>query len=143
MTLQELGAKLNELENIRTTAEQELIALKTHQRRMDELEKDCVALLESMAQKVPEALNSLTGEERNRIYRMLRLEISPVSAGYEVRGAFCTFETRWAAGFKSTKQPAELRFYTLLNEEAPEVSWQWGDTAGAAKKRRSSSLGRS
>ena len=50
---------------------------------------------------------------------------------------------RWGSGFKSTKQPAELRFYTLLNEEAPEVSWQWGGTAGAAKKRRLSSLGRS
>jgi hypothetical protein len=111
MTLQELGAKLNELENIRTTAEQELVALKTHQRRMDELEKDYVALLESMAQKVPEALNSLTGEERNRIYQMLRLEVSPASTGYEVNGAFCTSETRWGSG--------------------------------AAKKRRSSSLGRS
>ena len=63
MTLQELGAKLNELENIRKTAEQELVALKTHQRRMDELEKDYVALLESMAQIVPEALNS--PQERN------------------------------------------------------------------------------
>ncbi len=84
-----------------------------------------------MAQIVPEALNGLTGEERNRIYGMLRLEVSPASTGYEVNGALCTFETRWAAGFKSTKQPAELRFYTLLNEEAPEVSWQWSGTAVA------------
>src|SRR5215210_4466932 len=38
-----------------------------------------------------------------------------------------------APGFRSTKRPAELRFHTLLNEKAPEVSWQWGDTAGAAK----------
>ncbi|MDQ3925026.1 MAG: hypothetical protein M3309_14115 [Actinomycetota bacterium] len=111
MTLQELGVKLNELENIRTTAEQELQALKTHRERMDDLENDYVAVLESMSQIVPEALNSLTGEERNRIYRMMRLEVSPASAGYEVNGAFCTSETRWGSG--------------------------------AAKKRRSSSLGKS
>ena len=62
---------------------------------------------------------------------MLRLEVSPASAGYEVNGAFCTSETRWAPGFRSTKQSAELRFYTLLDEEAPEVSWRWVSAAGA------------
>jgi hypothetical protein len=106
MTLQELGAKLNELENIRRTAEQELQALKTHRECMDELEKDCVVLLESMAQIVPEALNSLTGEERNRIYRMLRLEVSPASAGYEINGAFCTSETRRGGGSAGTGEVA-------------------------------------
>jgi hypothetical protein len=41
---------------------------------------------------VPEALDDLTGEERSRIYQMLRLEVMPdLQGGYEVSGALCTF----------------------------------------------------
>src|SRR5215213_3936401 len=36
---------------------------------------------------VPEALRSLTGEERHRVYRMLRLEAVPVPEGLRVSGA--------------------------------------------------------
>ena len=60
-----------------------------------------------MAQIVPEVLNSLTGEERNRIYGMLRLEVYPASTGYEVNGAFCTSETRWGIGSRE-KTAVEL-----------------------------------
>jgi hypothetical protein len=48
------------------------------------------ALLESMAKKVLEALDSLTGEEKSRIYRMLRLEVTPTTEGCDVSGALCT-----------------------------------------------------
>jgi hypothetical protein len=41
---------------------------------------------------VPTALDKLSGEERNRVYRMLRLEVKPSQAGFEVTGAFCTSE---------------------------------------------------
>ncbi len=54
------------------------------------LEQDRDALLESMAGMVPEALDVLAGEEEIRIYRMLRLEITPTTEGYAVRGALCT-----------------------------------------------------
>ncbi len=40
---------------------------------------------------LPKALDDLTGEERSRIYQMLRLEAMPVpQGGYEVSGALCT-----------------------------------------------------
>ena len=39
---------------------------------------------------VPGALNDLDGEEKNRLYRMLQLEVTPSEEGYEVSGAFCT-----------------------------------------------------
>jgi hypothetical protein len=58
-----------------------------------ELERDRDALLESMAGMVPEALDTLTGEEENRIYRMPRLEVTPTTEGYDVSGALCASAT--------------------------------------------------
>jgi hypothetical protein len=46
-----------------------------------------------MAEMVPEALDSLTGEEKNRVYRMLRLEVAPRAEGYDVTGALCAGAT--------------------------------------------------
>lgn len=57
---------------------------------MDNLEKDRGALLQSMSETVPSALNDLDGEDKNRLYQMLRLEVTPSEEGYEVSGAFCT-----------------------------------------------------
>jgi site-specific DNA recombinase len=93
MSLEELGSKLRELDNTRRIAEQELAALKDHRRRVQDLEQDRDALLESMAEMVPEALDSLTGEEKSRVYRMLRLEVTPTAEGYDVSGAICTSVT--------------------------------------------------
>jgi len=93
MTLEELGTKLEELENTRSTAERELSVLRDHRQRVCELESDRDALLESMVDIVPEALHDLTGEEKSRIYRMLRLEVTPTNQGYEVSGALCTHAT--------------------------------------------------
>jgi hypothetical protein len=39
---------------------------------------------------VPGALDNLDGEEKNRLYQMLRLEVTPSEEGYQVSGAFCT-----------------------------------------------------
>ena len=90
MSLEELGSKLRDLDNTRMIAERELAALNDHSRRVQDLEEDRDALLESTAEMVPEALDSLTGEERSRVYRMLRLEVMPSAEGYDVSGAFCS-----------------------------------------------------
>jgi hypothetical protein len=90
MTLEELGVKLSELDNTRRAPERELATLSGCRQRVMELEQDRDALLESMAGMVPEALDALTGEEKNRIYRMLRLEVTPTTEGYDVSGALCT-----------------------------------------------------
>jgi hypothetical protein len=42
---------------------------------IEQLERDRDALLEYYAKMVPKALVQLTGEERHKIYRMLRLEV--------------------------------------------------------------------
>jgi site-specific DNA recombinase len=90
MTLEELRGRLEELETTRRLAQTELEALAEREARVKELEEDRDALLEGRTEMVPGALNNLTGEERNKLYRMLRLEVTPSDEGYEVSGAFCT-----------------------------------------------------
>jgi hypothetical protein len=82
MTLTELGAKLRELEATRRVAQAELEHLLAHKERVEELEQDRDVLLESYAQMVPDALDDLSGEERNRLYGMLRLEATPAPEGF-------------------------------------------------------------
>jgi hypothetical protein len=87
MTLEELGSKLKGLDETRRLAEVELAGLQAREKRAEELEKDRDVLLQSWAGAVPEAQDELTGQERNKIYRMLRLEVTPTSDGFAVTGA--------------------------------------------------------
>jgi hypothetical protein len=89
MTLEELASKLARVEETRRVAEAELGALRSREERARELEADRDALVTSYAEKVPEALNGLSGEDRSRVYRMLQLEVRPDPEGYEVSGALC------------------------------------------------------
>jgi site-specific DNA recombinase len=93
MTLEELGSKLKDLDETRLHAERELTALQDSRARVEELEADRDTLLESISGQIPESLDSLDGEERNTVYRMLRLEVTPTpEGGYRLTGAFCTAE---------------------------------------------------
>ena len=87
MTLEELGSKLEDLEETRRLARAELTTARAREKRAVQLERDRDALLESWAGAVPEALDDLTGQERNKIYRMLRLEVRPMTGGFDVTGA--------------------------------------------------------
>jgi predicted nucleic acid-binding Zn-ribbon protein len=102
MTLEELRERLGELEETRRLARAELDAIAARKERVAELERDRDALLEEMAAMVPGALDDLTPEGRNRVYRMLRLSVAPSGFGYEVRGAFCSAE---CSQTKSPKYP--------------------------------------
>jgi site-specific DNA recombinase len=90
ITFDELGAKLEELEEIRRTAERELDELNQRRARLEDLERDKASLLEKFSSVVPERLAELTAEERHQIYRMLRLEVyvSP-NGDLDIRGAIC------------------------------------------------------
>ncbi len=89
MTLDELGSALDELEETRRTAERELAAVQSRREALEQLELDKEALLEHYARVAPEAIDSLTLEERHRLYKMLRLEVfvRPDSS-LEIRGVF-------------------------------------------------------
>jgi hypothetical protein len=75
MTLDELSARLDQIENTRASALQNLGAIEDIQERVEDLERDRDALLEAYANATPEILESLEPVERHRIYRMLRLEV--------------------------------------------------------------------
>src|SRR5829696_5028807 len=89
-TLEELGSRLQEVDDARRLAQAELEALTRRQEHIEQLEQDRESLLKSMAEIVPDALGDLTPQERNKIYRMLRLEVAPFEEGYEVSGALCS-----------------------------------------------------
>ncbi len=82
MPIEELGSKLRELDETRLHAERELAALKDSQTRVKELESDRDTLLGSNSGRIPEDLDRITGEDRNTIYRMLQVEITPTPEGF-------------------------------------------------------------
>jgi hypothetical protein len=89
MTFDELGEKLQDLEETRKTAEGELEVLRSRRERIEELERDKEILLKSYASMAPEALSSLSPEERHQVYQMLRLKVvAQVDSTLEVSGAF-------------------------------------------------------
>jgi len=91
MTLEELGSKLKGLEETRRLAQDELKYAEAREERVTALESDRDTLIKSWAEILPETLESLTGEQRNKIYRMLRLEVTPTPEGYSVTGALGGF----------------------------------------------------
>ena len=87
MTIEELSARLEELEASRRTASDELEAIRRRAERLERLEQDRDALMEFYAGAVPERLERLGPKERRRIYGRLRLELWARSDGtLEARG---------------------------------------------------------
>jgi len=88
MAYEELGEKLQALEETRNIAHKELESLKHHQEKVEQLERDRDTLLESYAGLVPASLDSLTPEERYHVYKMLRLKaVTNLDGGVEINGA--------------------------------------------------------
>ena len=81
MTDDELDEALSELEDTRTTAEEELAVIRGRKETLEDLERDRDALLESYAQMTPGALDTLTPEERRQVYGMLHLEVDVYADG--------------------------------------------------------------
>jgi site-specific DNA recombinase len=87
LTDEDLERELAELEETRATAEEELRIVRGRKEALEELERDRDALLESYARMVPEALDSLSPEERRQVYAMLRLNVEVYADGrMEARG---------------------------------------------------------
>ena len=86
--LRELRDRLAKLEDTCEVVRGELDALTGRIERAGRLERDMEVLLEQTADVRAEDLDALTGDQRNEIYRMLRLEITPSGEGYAVSGVF-------------------------------------------------------
>jgi site-specific DNA recombinase len=127
MTLEELGSKLEGLEETRRTVRAELAALEAGKERVSELKRDRDALLESWTGTVPEALESLPGEERNKVYRMLRLEVTPTLEGCRVTGALSGFlysgTDAWREATVKKLKGARLHTPSRLTLEVQAIGW--------------------
>jgi site-specific DNA recombinase len=75
ITFDELRARLLELDETRETAERELEIIGNHREHLAELQADRDALLASLMEIAPMALESLTPEERRRFSRLLDLRV--------------------------------------------------------------------
>jgi site-specific DNA recombinase len=75
ITLDDLKARLAELEELRELAQRELEKLRHHEEEIAGLERDRDAVLESYAGASDEALDSLTPEQRHNLYRSLPIEV--------------------------------------------------------------------
>ena len=75
ISFDELRTRLLELDETRESAERELAIIGTHKERVAELEADRDALLGSLMDIAPIALDSLTPEERRRFHKLLGLRV--------------------------------------------------------------------
>jgi Recombinase zinc beta ribbon domain len=75
MTLDELSARLAELENARLLAEWELSKLRNVQEKIRTLEHDAGALLASYEHTAPEEIDALSAKERHHVYKIIWLEV--------------------------------------------------------------------
>ncbi len=75
ISLEDLKARLGELEELRELAQWELEALRSYEEEIARTERDRDAVLESYAGASFEALDSLPPEQRHNLYRSFRLEV--------------------------------------------------------------------
>ena len=89
ITFDELKARLAELDGTRSIAERELETLRNHEEHIGGLEAARDTLLDSLVGVAPDALHSLTPEDRHHPYKLLRLRVTTGPDGLlEVSGAF-------------------------------------------------------
>ena len=77
----ELDEELARLVDTRKAAVRELEGLQRQTERLEQMERDRDAVLGYYAALAPEALDSLTSEERHRLYKMLKLKVLVAKSG--------------------------------------------------------------
>jgi hypothetical protein len=83
--------KLAALEETRTLARRELESLKDRRERLESLKQSREAVLQAYASVTVESLERLSPEERNRLYKTLKLRVVIHDDGTpEVSGVFAT-----------------------------------------------------
>jgi site-specific DNA recombinase len=89
ITFDELRDKIAVLEETRESAQQKLGELEFRRERLAELERDSETLMERYAGMVPDALGTLSPDERHRVYKLLKLGVNLDKDGtLEVSGTF-------------------------------------------------------
>jgi hypothetical protein len=93
------------------TAEDELARQKAKADHVEQLERDREALLNHYARIVPEQLDALEPEERNRIYKMLDLTVLAHENG--------SLELKWALGADPCRDNEPLPDGVLRLQQMP------------------------
>jgi len=89
ISFEELSGKLHSLDESRKVAEEELRCLRAHYERVEALKHDRDALLASLEGAIPELIDRLSSEGRNRILKMLNLKVEALpEAPLRLTGAF-------------------------------------------------------
>jgi site-specific DNA recombinase len=98
ISLEELAEKLGQLDETRAAAERNLATLKRRQEQIEQLEQDKDTLLESYASMAPDALDSLSPEERRQVYKMLKLRVTAYPDAHLEVGGILTDATGVCSG---------------------------------------------
>jgi uncharacterized protein YerC len=89
ISLDDLKARLAELDDARTTAEQQIASLEGRLEHIRTLEEDRDTVLADLEVMAPKVLDCLDPEERHRFYKMLRLRVRLwPDRSLEITGAF-------------------------------------------------------
>jgi site-specific DNA recombinase len=75
ITTEQFRAKSAELEEARAAAEGQLEVVRSHLARLKDVERSKEALISHYASLVPQALSGLSSAEKNRIYKMMHLQV--------------------------------------------------------------------
>jgi Recombinase zinc beta ribbon domain len=75
ITTEQFRAKSADLEAARVAAESQLQAARSRLARLKDLKKSKDALISHFASLVPQAMSELSSEEKNQIYKMMRLHV--------------------------------------------------------------------
>jgi hypothetical protein len=128
INLDELRAKLADLDDLRLTVERELRLIEGRKDALRQLEQDRDALVEHYAGMAPEALDALTPEERHQLYQILRLRVTAdVDRNLTAEGVFGEFsvaEESSTCVMVPIMTESMLHFSVRLDEGVPVVRFE-------------------
>jgi len=75
ITTEQFRAKSAKLEEVRAAAEEQLEAASSRLARLKDIEQSKEKLISHYASLVPQALSELSSEEKNRVYKMMHLQV--------------------------------------------------------------------
>ena len=123
MTLEELRSRLGELDGARRAAEAAISALERSRERSEGLGRDKEAALAALTEIVPGELDNLGGEQRNAVYRMLRLRVTPTPEGFDASGVLMYAGTHTVGCIRWHKAELEMGLESRLTGKR---SRSWG-----------------
>ena len=127
--LDDLKARLAELEELREISQRELQKLRHHEEEVAQLERERDAMLEGYAGASDEALDSLTPEQRHNLYRSFRLEVlaNPDGTTEIVLRDLLSHEEVYTRGSLSRRHASSTNLGTTMRVVLEQDGTRWVD----------------